>query len=314
VFNQELEAGKRRVSLPDHVPAVCHPLSLNVLWFQSRFLLPFFCGAFAAMCLGAYIASKFLFLPQELPVVFLPPEPSLAPAIEISSAFLQEPELVVDEVMVYYANPESREWVIAFFARVCGSAEIAAVILEGAARYAISPSLAFALCWEESRYNYLAVNRRNRDGSIDRGLFQLNSNSFPRMNEQEFFSPRINTHYGMAHLRLCFDAGGTEIAALAMYNAGIGRVRSSGTPRQTLDYVARILSSRRKIEQAFREVHARSLAAGGFSAPEPAAPAPVGIADTGEAGETGTGLFPGEPAEIAALGAFRPIPLYPLSR
>ncbi|MDR2375773.1 MAG: transglycosylase SLT domain-containing protein [Treponema sp.] len=216
-----------------------------------------------AMYIGALAASKFLFLPQTPPEILPPPEESLkesSPLQEISSAFLQEPEIVTDEVMDCYVNPESREWVIGFFAQLCGSAELAGSILEESERRGISPSLAFALCWEESRYNKLAVNHRNQDGSVDRGLFQLNSRSFPKLSEADFFNPRINVYHGIAHLRLCLDTGGSEIAALAMYNAGSVRVRTGGTPSQTLDYTARILSSRRKIDAVFREEWSRTAA------------------------------------------------------
>jgi soluble lytic murein transglycosylase-like protein len=225
-------------------------------------------------------------------------------AREISPAFLREPESAADTVLETYADGASREWVISFFARLCGSAELAEIMLEEAARYAVSPSLAFALSWEESRYNCLAVNRQNRDGSVDRGLFQLNNGSFPKLSEQEFFSPRINTAYGMAHLRLCLDAGGSEVTALAMYNAGTGRVRSGGTPQQTLDYTARVLAARRKIDRIFLEEWTGARQFIGHNA---------GLAEeSGEAGE-----IPADPVEIAALDGFgppRPILLHPLSR
>jgi hypothetical protein len=49
------------------------------------------------------------------------------------------------------------------------------------------------------------------------------------------------------------DIGGTEIAALAMYNAGTVRVRNTGTPKTTLDYVSRILENRSRVERRFQE-------------------------------------------------------------
>jgi hypothetical protein len=206
-----------------------------------------------------------------------------------------EPEIQGDFVMDSFQNPETRDWVISFFERICGSLKIAQAVLEEAERYSISPSLAFALSWEESRFNYRAVNRKNRDGSIDRGLFQLNSRSFPKLEEAEFFDPRLNAFYGMAHLRICIDTGGSEIAALAMYNAGTGRVHSGGTPHQTLDYAARILSSRRKIDQVFLEEWARRN------------PLPEDDAFPGEAVESAAGAVP------ESEGFPLPIPLSPLS-
>ena len=158
-----------------------------------------------------------------------------------------------DIILELYRDPESQERVIAFFAEFCPSQRIAEVILANADFYDIAPALAFALAWEESRLNPRAVNSRNHDGSIDRGLFQLNNFSFPRLEIQSFFDSDLNARYGMSHLRFCLETGGTEVSALAMYNAGAGRVRSAGTPKTTLDYASRILENRWEIENLFRE-------------------------------------------------------------
>jgi hypothetical protein len=158
-----------------------------------------------------------------------------------------------DLIQDLYREPESRERVIDFFAKICDSHEIAEVILANADKYNISPALALALAWEESRLNPRAVNSKNRDQRIDRGLFQLNNRSFPRLEIQAFFNPELNAHYGMSPLRHCLDIGGYEIAALAMYNAGTARVRYSGTPKTTLDYISRILENRSIIESHFHK-------------------------------------------------------------
>jgi hypothetical protein len=158
-----------------------------------------------------------------------------------------------DVILELYRDTESRERVIEFFAEICASREIAEVILASAEMYDIPPALAVALAWEESRLDPRAVNTKNRDHSIDRGLFQLNNRSFPRLDIQTFFNPWVNARYGMNHLRYCLDTGGSEIAALAMYNAGAGRVNTTGTPRTTLDYISRIIRNRTEIESLFQE-------------------------------------------------------------
>ncbi|MDR1586632.1 MAG: lytic transglycosylase domain-containing protein [Treponema sp.] len=161
-----------------------------------------------------------------------------------------------------YRNPNSQNWVIEFFTEVCGSPEIALLILANADAFNIPPALAFALAWEESRFNPNAVNAKNRDESVDRGLFQLNNRSFPNIEAQTFFNPKISAWYGMGHLRYCLDSGGSEIAALAMYNAGTGRIRSQGAPKQTLDYIHRIFESRDRIESDFELRVLRKLESG----------------------------------------------------
>jgi soluble lytic murein transglycosylase-like protein len=144
-----------------------------------------------------------------------------------------------------------------FFSRIAGSREIAGMILDASETHKVPPSLAFAVAWEESRYRPRAVNTHNRDGSIDRGLFQLNSRSFPKLSEADFFDPRTNIRYGIAHLRWCLDTGASETVALSIYNAGSVRVNANGTPKMTLEYVGKVLGSRRKIDSFFEAEIAR---------------------------------------------------------
>ena len=162
-----------------------------------------------------------------------------------------------DPILELYRDPQTQSRVVDFFAAICASREIAEVILSNAAAFDVAPALAVSLAWEESRFNPRAVNAKNRNQSVDRGLFQLNNRSFPRLELQAFFNPRLNAQYGISHLRHCLDIGGSEIAALAMYNAGATRVNSSGTPKSTLDYVSRILDNRSAIEFLFDEREAR---------------------------------------------------------
>jgi soluble lytic murein transglycosylase-like protein len=155
-----------------------------------------------------------------------------------------------DCILEAYRNFMFQDRVVAFFGALANSNELAALILKEASDRNLSPSLVFALSWEESRFNHRAVNR-NVNKSIDRGLFQLNSSSFPNLKEADFFDPETNTRNAMAHLRWCLDSAKSEVVALAMYNAGLGRVKSGGTPQRTLDYVSRILRASGNIEELF---------------------------------------------------------------
>jgi hypothetical protein len=164
-----------------------------------------------------------------------------------------------DIILSSYRDTIFRDSVVDFFTGITNSCETAAIILTNADAFNISPSLAFALCWEESRYNYLAVNQKNRNESVDRGLFQLNCFSFPKLREEDFFNPSTNAYYGMAHLRWCIDTGGSVIAGLAMYNAGTTRVRQGNTPKNTLDYISRVLEYQSRIEEFFRSEYVMTI-------------------------------------------------------
>ena len=155
-----------------------------------------------------------------------------------------------DLILTAYRNPAFRKDVVAFFYGITGSEEVAEAILLNASENDIPPALAFALCAEESAYNPRAFNR-NRNETVDRGLFQLNSATFPELSQDDFYDTHENARHGISHFRWCLDTAGTEVAGLAMYNAGAGRVSSLGTPKGTLDYVSRILKRERKIEEHF---------------------------------------------------------------
>jgi hypothetical protein len=157
-----------------------------------------------------------------------------------------------DDGILLFEDETTRKYVLSFYKQVAGSEPIALAILENSAKYSIPPSLAFALAWEESKFDPLAFNKNAK--SLDRGLFQLNSSSFPKMSKEEFYDPKISSNMGLAHLRWCLDSGGNEVAALAMYNAGTKRVSTGGTPKRTLDYVSRILKREAVIASEFQRL------------------------------------------------------------
>jgi hypothetical protein len=161
-----------------------------------------------------------------------------------------------DIILLAYRDRTFREDVLVFFQDMTGSMEVAEAILSSASEYNVPPALAFSLCFEESRYNPRALNR-NKNQTVDRGLFQLNSASFPKLKVEDFYDADVNASNGISHLRWCLNTAGSEIAALAMYNAGETRVRSVGTPKSTLDYVSRILKRQRKIEERFGDYYCR---------------------------------------------------------
>ena len=230
-----------------------NPKKINIRSIRFEKVIPLFMGLLGSLVLCAVIAvqanvfSGYTLKEYVDPVVELSLE-------DIGSFFLSSSEQPSDPVMDYYRNPDFQEWVISFFAGICSNREVAAAILQNADQFNVSAALAFALSWEESRFNPRAVNRSNRDGSVDRGLFQLNNRSFPNLEINTFFDINTNVRYGISHLRHCLDVGGTEVSALAMYNAGYGRVNSSGAPRVTLNYISRILNNKSKVETRFHSM------------------------------------------------------------
>ena len=213
---------------------------------KMEFIIPLLAGVLCSLFLCAVISYQFKI--YTVPAV---PHSNDFTEEDGSSFLFSSNENAYDPVLEYYRNPEYHDWVVNFFTGVCSDREVAQAVLDNCDNFNVSPSLAFALSWEESRFNPWAINRHNRDGSIDRGLFQLNNKSFPTLDIVSFFDTKTNAHHGIGHLRYCLDTGGSEISALAMYNAGTGRVRSTGAPEATLNYISRILNNKSKIESRF---------------------------------------------------------------
>ena len=155
-----------------------------------------------------------------------------------------------DEGLKFYRNPEFKDSVEWFYNQITGNEFITDAILLYADKNEIPLSLAFSLAYSESSYNPRAINK-NTNASIDRGLFQLNNNSFPDLIEEEYFDPYISAKYGLSHLRFCLDTAGNEVAALAMYNAGTRRVKNGETPQVTLNYVSKIMDYKEGLDDLF---------------------------------------------------------------
>ena len=155
-----------------------------------------------------------------------------------------------DKGLDYYRNPKTRGAVEWFYLRVTGRREITFAILEAADRENIPLSLAFALAYTESRFKRTAINK-NTNGSIDRGLFQLNDRSFPQLEESDFFNPDVSAQYGMRHLRFCRGIAKDDFVACAMYNAGVTRVKNNQTPKSTLNYVSNIAKYKARLDTDF---------------------------------------------------------------
>lgn len=154
-----------------------------------------------------------------------------------------------DTIAAYYRNSLTKQSVVDFFTQLTNSTPIAVAILDNAVKHEVPASLAFAIAYEESRFNPKATNKNAN--TVDRGLFQLNSSTFPELAAPEVFDPSSNAKEGIKYFKHILDVSGNEVSALAMYNAGRTRVAQKGAPVITLDYISRILNYEKNINSLF---------------------------------------------------------------
>jgi soluble lytic murein transglycosylase-like protein len=178
------------------------------------------------------------------------PYPDILTPETIAFLLSEKPD-ELDSGLFLYRNELTRPLVERFYTRVTANVAITDAILKAADSNDISLPLAFSLAWVESSYRVRALNYNA--GSVDRGLYQLNSRTFPNLKEEQFFNPQTNADQGLAYLRYCIEVGRNEVVALAMYNAGVDRVRR-GTPYSTLRHVAKILDNERKLVESFEQM------------------------------------------------------------
>lgn len=175
---------------------------------------------------------------------FPPREPEPQVLVDITPAWGQ-----AAPALVLYRNGATRDAVVEFFVRETGSEQVAIPLLYHAEQNDVPVLLAFALAWKESRYNPRAVNANAR--SVDRGLLQLNDQSFPHLAEEDFFHSETNASYGMEYLSYAIARGGTVSEALLIYNAGISRFLRGHVPQSTAVYIREVTWYMEQLERRF---------------------------------------------------------------
>ena len=149
-----------------------------------------------------------------------------------------------------YGHNGTHQMVVDFVLDIAGSEEIAMPILYYADRYDVPLSLALSVAWVESRFQPDA--QYTNASSVDRGLFQLNSKSFLKLEEEDFFHPDTNALHAAEHLQYCLrNSNGEYRTALAIYNAGLGRVIRGTIPQSTQIYVGRVMDYRHRLVERF---------------------------------------------------------------
>lgn len=141
----------------------------------------------------------------------------------------------------YIEREIRQEAIISYYTEIVGCKEIVTSVLAAAREYNIyNIDILFALMWKESQFSSTAINRNS--GSIDRGLFQLNSTAYAKYPEEQFFNIEWNIRTGVRHYATeLAAANGDYLTALYAYNAG--RSRRENPPPRTIAYATDILQT-----------------------------------------------------------------------
>lgn len=118
---------------------------------------------------------------------------------------------------------------------------------QAAQRYGVSAQLLYAVARTESNLNPLATNRshRQRTGSYDIGLMQINSSHLPRLarygiGERELFDPCTNLHVGAWLLADNFTRRGVSWDAVGAYNAACTQLKGEACIKARAAYAWKV--------------------------------------------------------------------------
>ena len=106
-------------------------------------------------------------------------------------------------------------------------------VMQYAAEYGIPLDIAIRLAYEESAWRSTLLSYKNRDGSRDTGLYQLNT-KYHRVQ-----TTVGNIKDGLKHLAWCYRQTGKWRQAVICYNSGIRGMRHPS--QNTLDYAERVV-------------------------------------------------------------------------
>lgn len=101
-----------------------------------------------------------------------------------------------------------------------------------ASLYGIPLDIAIRLAYQESRWDENAINH-NRNGTTDRGLYQLNDAYFATHPATK------SIKVALYHLAWCYKKGGNWYKALLIWNAG--HSRRNNPPEASIRFARRIL-------------------------------------------------------------------------
>lgn len=107
---------------------------------------------------------------------------------------------------------------------------------EAGKRYGVDPWLLYSIAQQESSLRPLVVSPRNRNGSYDIGIMQINSRWLPELKrygitEQHLYEPCLNINVGAWVLAHAMRSMGPNWKAVGAYNAGVRKSKQSDNLR-----------------------------------------------------------------------------------
>jgi hypothetical protein len=128
-------------------------------------------------------------------------------------------------------------------------AQITAMILSIATIMEVPPYFCLSIALTENpELNPMAVSKVNENGTVDLGIFQVNSEYFGHI---DWCDTETNVRAGVEHIKYLIDRPETTTywSVCIAYNAGISRVNNP--PVSTLNYADRVMAKWHELQGGY---------------------------------------------------------------
>ena len=121
------------------------------------------------------------------------------------------------------------------------------LIISIALELGVPPSFALAVALTENpELNPRAVSRVNENGSVDRGVMQLNSYVYPNI---EWHNAEVNIRLGILHIRRLMNVCHTYWAVAVAYNCGLSRLHNP--PELSIIYANEVMRKTNELHNGY---------------------------------------------------------------
>jgi len=142
------------------------------------------------------------------------------------------------------------EEVYRFYDEYTGNREITYNIINNGLAFGIPVNLLFSLAYVESQFTPTAINgKKNKDGTVDYGLFQINSYTFRQYTRKYCMKLENNVRLASTYLVEKYRKYGNWEEAFLSYNAGNTELVKNGSIKHFIG----VLKFERKLDKKFNE-------------------------------------------------------------
>jgi soluble lytic murein transglycosylase-like protein len=117
------------------------------------------------------------------------------------------------------------------------------LILAIALEVGVPPYFALAIAFEENRALDPAAAHVNPDGTVDRGIMQLNSSWY----DGDWRDPETNIRAGCLLIKELYGKGLNWWQVAIAYNCGYGRLMGGNPPDASIEYANRVFERWRRL-------------------------------------------------------------------